>query len=501
MSDELDVTLTGWAEPVFAGEFSDEFVARLEEAESNRRGAGPRKAASGRDEPAVPSLRRAGAEDRAEEGGGHRRDLARDRRPGHAYAGAHRAGDVGGARRPRHPSVPVEPRPGRVPRGGRAASTRALRGRRSTRTAEVMPAIGGKECIFNLNLAFLDEGDVALAADPGYPVYTGGPLLAGAEPVLMPLVPERGFAPDLAAIPEDELAARPADVPQLPEQPDRRGRARTGFFEEVVAFAREHDILVVHDNAYSELTFDGYVAPSFLATPGAMDVGVEVFSLSKSYNMTGWRCGGDRRQRRGGRALLAAQDERRLGAFRGDPARRGRGAHGPAGKRRARCPRSTAPARPRARRAARDRDRARAAEGHDLHLGAGAGGPDLGRVRRRGARARRGRRQPGLGVRPERRGLLPDLAHRSRRAPARGGGADARQPSVADAALDCGLGWRQGRPRIVPVDRTKADRAKQTRYGEKAAGIVNPRARQRALCVAVLAPPAVKRTSTTISRS
>jgi LL-diaminopimelate aminotransferase len=152
-----------------------------------------------------------------------------------------------------------------------------------------MPAIGGKECIFNLNLAFLDEGDVALAADPGYPVYTGGPLLAGAEPVLMPLVPERGFVPDLGAIPPKSLERARLMFLNYPNNPTG-AVAPEGLFEEVTGFAREHDVLAVHDNAYSELTFDGYVAPSFLATPGAMDVGVEVFSLSKSYNMTGWRC-------------------------------------------------------------------------------------------------------------------------------------------------------------------------------------------------------------------
>lgn len=155
---------------------------------------------------------------------------------------------------------------------------------------QVMPAIGGKECIFNLNLAFLDEGDVALAADPGYPVYTGGPLIAGAEPVLMPLVPERGFVPDLGAIPADTLGRARLLFLNYPNNPTG-AVVPDGYFEEVVGFAREHDVLAVHDNAYSELTFDGYVAPSFLATPGARDVGVEVFSLSKSYNMTGWRCG------------------------------------------------------------------------------------------------------------------------------------------------------------------------------------------------------------------
>jgi LL-diaminopimelate aminotransferase len=154
----------------------------------------------------------------------------------------------------------------------------------------VMPAIGGKECIFNLNLAFLDEGDVALAADPGYPVYTGGPLLAGAEPVLMPLVPERGFVPDLNAIPEDRVRRAHLMFLNYPNNPTG-AVVPAGFFGEVVEFARAHDVLAVHDNAYSELTFDGYTAPSFLATPGALDVGVEVFSLSKSYNMTGWRCG------------------------------------------------------------------------------------------------------------------------------------------------------------------------------------------------------------------
>ena len=154
---------------------------------------------------------------------------------------------------------------------------------------EVMPAIGAKECIFNLNLAFLDPGDVALAADPGYPVYTGGPLLAGAEPHLMPLIPERGFAPDLDAIPAEALERARLMFLNYPNNPTG-AVAPPGLFERVVALAREHEVLAVHDNAYSETTYDGYVAPSFLQTPGAKDIGVEVFSLSKGYNMTGWRC-------------------------------------------------------------------------------------------------------------------------------------------------------------------------------------------------------------------
>src|SRR6201994_2580532 len=155
--------------------------------------------------------------------------------------------------------------------------------------SEVMPAIGAKECIFNLNLAFLNPGDVALASDPGYPVYTGGPLLVGGEPVLMPLLPDRGFAPDLNAIPDDALSRARLMFLNYPNNPTG-AIVPDGLFEEVVEFARAHGILVVHDNAYSETTYDGYVAPSFLQTPGAKEVGVEVFSLSKGYNMTGWRC-------------------------------------------------------------------------------------------------------------------------------------------------------------------------------------------------------------------
>ncbi|HXP37271.1 MAG TPA: LL-diaminopimelate aminotransferase [Solirubrobacteraceae bacterium] len=155
--------------------------------------------------------------------------------------------------------------------------------------SEIIPAIGAKEAIFNLNLAFLDPGDYALAADPGYPVYTGGPWLAGAEPVLMALEPELGFVPDLGAI-EDDVARRSKLMYlNYPNNPTG-ALVPDGFFERVVEFARAYDILVVHDNAYSEIAFDGYKPPSFLQTPGAKDVGIEVFSLSKGYNMTGWRC-------------------------------------------------------------------------------------------------------------------------------------------------------------------------------------------------------------------
>jgi LL-diaminopimelate aminotransferase len=155
--------------------------------------------------------------------------------------------------------------------------------------SEVIPALGAKECIHNLCFAFLDPEDTALAADPGYPVYTGGPALAGAEATLMPLVPELGFAPDLDTISAEELDRARLMFLNYPNNPTG-AVAPDGLFERAVELAREYEILVVHDSAYSETTYDGYVAPSFLATPGAKEVGVEVFSLSKGFNMTGWRC-------------------------------------------------------------------------------------------------------------------------------------------------------------------------------------------------------------------
>jgi LL-diaminopimelate aminotransferase len=153
---------------------------------------------------------------------------------------------------------------------------------------EVIPALGAKECIFNLNLAFLDNDSVALASDPGYPVYTGGPLMAGAEAVLLPLRADAGFAPDFDAISAEDWARARLLFLNYPNNPTG-AILPDGVFERAIELAREHDVLVVHDASYTETTFDGYRAPSFLETPGAREVGVEVFSLSKGYNMTGWR--------------------------------------------------------------------------------------------------------------------------------------------------------------------------------------------------------------------
>jgi LL-diaminopimelate aminotransferase len=153
---------------------------------------------------------------------------------------------------------------------------------------EIVPALGAKECVFNLNLAFLDPDSVALASDPGYPVYTGGPVLAGAEPVLLPLRADAGFAPDFAHVEAADWERARLMFLNYPNNPTG-AIAPDGVFERAVELAAEHDVLVVHDASYTETTFDGYVAPSFLETPGAREVGVEVFSLSKGWSMTGWR--------------------------------------------------------------------------------------------------------------------------------------------------------------------------------------------------------------------
>ena len=157
---------------------------------------------------------------------------------------------------------------------------------------EVFPLLGAKEAIAHICFNFLDAGDVCLSADPGYPVYTSGPILAGGEPYPMPLVPELGFKPDLDAIPDETLNRARMLFCNYPNNPTGAVLEEgDDLFARLVAFGRKHDIAIIHDNAYSEITFDGYVAPSFLQAPGSKEAGVEFYSLSKTYNMTGWRIG------------------------------------------------------------------------------------------------------------------------------------------------------------------------------------------------------------------
>ncbi|MCH7812076.1 MAG: LL-diaminopimelate aminotransferase, partial [Chloroflexi bacterium] len=155
---------------------------------------------------------------------------------------------------------------------------------------EVLPLIGSKEGIGHIPLCFVDPGDVALVPDPGYPVYPVAVQLAGGTAYSLPLTAERGFLPDFDAVPVDVADKAKLLFINYPSNPTS-AVADIGFFERVVAFAKQHDIVVVHDMAYSEIAYDEYVPPSFLEASGARDVGIEVHSLSKSYNMTGWRIG------------------------------------------------------------------------------------------------------------------------------------------------------------------------------------------------------------------
>ncbi len=155
---------------------------------------------------------------------------------------------------------------------------------------EVLPLIGSKEGIGHIPLCFVDPGDVALVPDPGYPVYPVAVQLAGGTVHTLPLTAERGFLPDFDAVPADVADKAKLLFLNYPSNPTS-AVADIAFFERAVAFAKKHDIVVVHDMAYSEIAYDEYVPPSFLEASGARDVGIEVHSLSKSYNMTGWRIG------------------------------------------------------------------------------------------------------------------------------------------------------------------------------------------------------------------
>ena len=155
---------------------------------------------------------------------------------------------------------------------------------------ETLPLIGAKEGIGHAALCFIEPGDIALVPDPGYPVYSVGTWFAGGECHWMPLLEENGWMPDLDAIPDDVADKAKVIWLNYPNNPTG-AIADAGYFAKVVEFAKAHDIAVMHDASYSEVAFDGYRPISFLETPGAIDVGVEFHSLSKSYNMTGWRLG------------------------------------------------------------------------------------------------------------------------------------------------------------------------------------------------------------------
>ncbi len=155
---------------------------------------------------------------------------------------------------------------------------------------QVQPLVGSKEGIFHLPVAFVDPGDVALVPDPGYPVYETGTILAGGEPIFLPLTAETDFKPrfgDLSGYDRERATVMWLNYPSNPTA----ACVDIDFFNEAVSFCRDNDLLLAHDAAYTEITYDGYGAPSALQADGALDNAVEFHSLSKTYNMTGWRIG------------------------------------------------------------------------------------------------------------------------------------------------------------------------------------------------------------------
>ncbi len=155
---------------------------------------------------------------------------------------------------------------------------------------EVLANIGSKEAIAHVFFAFVDKGDYTLVPDPGYPVYKNATIFAGGTPYAMPLLEENSYLPDFDKIPEDIAKKSKIMFLNYPNNPTG-AVADLDFFKKAVDFCKKYDILLCHDMAYCEMTYDGYVAPSILQVEGAKDIAIEFYSHSKSYNMTGWRVG------------------------------------------------------------------------------------------------------------------------------------------------------------------------------------------------------------------
>jgi LL-diaminopimelate aminotransferase len=155
---------------------------------------------------------------------------------------------------------------------------------------QILPVLGSKEGIFHLSAALVDEGEAVLIPDPGYVTYTHGALFAGGEPFYLPLRPENGWLPDLDEIPEEILSNAKILWLNYPNNPTA-ATASVAFFEKALSLAQKYDFVVCHDAAYTQITYDNYRAPSILELPGATEVAVEFNTLSKTYNMAGWRVG------------------------------------------------------------------------------------------------------------------------------------------------------------------------------------------------------------------
>ncbi|HRF46109.1 MAG TPA: aminotransferase class I/II-fold pyridoxal phosphate-dependent enzyme [Anaerolineales bacterium] len=182
--------------------------------------------------------------------------------------------------------------------------------------SEVTMVIGAKEGVFNLSQAYLDPGDISLVPDPGYAPYAAGARFAGAEVFHLPLRERESYLPDLEAIPAEALKRAKLLWLNYPNNPTG-AVATPEFFERVVRFAATHGLLVAHDAPYTEITYDGYVAPSILQAPGALEVAIEFHSVSKTYNMGGWRLGAAVGNAEAVRALSTLKSNIDSGTFRG----------------------------------------------------------------------------------------------------------------------------------------------------------------------------------------
>ena len=156
--------------------------------------------------------------------------------------------------------------------------------------SEMLALIGSKEGLAHIFFAFVDSNDIVLVPDPGYPVYKNGTILAGGEIYLMPLLAKNNFLPDFEKIPPEIAKRAKLMFLNYPNNPTG-AVADLEFYQKAVDFAKKYDILICNDQAYSEMTYDNYIAPSILEIEGAKDCAIEFYSHSKSYNMTGWRIG------------------------------------------------------------------------------------------------------------------------------------------------------------------------------------------------------------------
>ena len=276
---------------------------------------------------------------------------------------------------------------------------------------EIIQVSGSQEGFAHIGFAFAGPNDLILAPDPGYPIFTFGPLMTGATIALYPLREENNWQLDFNDIPEDIAERAKAIVVSYPNNPTTAVADRA-FYEKLVLFAREHNMIVLHDNAYSDLMLDGTDGLSFLSIPGAKEVGVEFNSLSKTYNLTGMRVSFVV----GNRELIARFRADRLRHVLSHSGRRCGGAERAAGHRHAQPQGLHGAPRRAVRRSAQHRlERPRRA-GYDVRLGEGAGGLRLlGGVRARPARKDRRDRRSGQRVRQARRRLCSYGARRSAR--------------------------------------------------------------------------------------